>query len=266
MRAGDEVKCEICAAQHPLKNMREHVGRHVIELFRAPERINPEAHNKLSDHVSNKFSQGSCRLTRVQMGTNPCGFCGRNIDRSGGCIVDLSQAKTGKPSVRSACKYQHLLTARKYDDKMKRIQRNMCTNLPMHCPFCPKGINGVSYTVWSYNFIVHLWEKHSKDNNIPDLDPNTWLCAFISKDEEKFMGMTANDTETWRELHGVPDSEGLDQVYEDKDEDEPEEHKEEEHALIAQKQGVCGDKRRRSRAFTGTSTASTAPKPQKRRA
>jgi hypothetical protein len=146
------------------------------------------------------------------MGVNPCGFCGLDSSRPAGCKTQLLYGKAGKAAIKSTCPYFYTGITNKYEAKKIFSTQNPCTNLPMHCPVCKPGIANTRNTVWSYNFMMHLWHAHCTDGSIPGLDPKTWVEAFVSKAEESFMGICDADTDQWREVHEALNSEGIAQL------------------------------------------------------
>jgi hypothetical protein len=145
------------------------------------------------------------------MGTDPCGFCGLDSKRPSGCRLQLSM-NGSKNVIKSTCQYMYMppTILRNLEAQRVSSKDNICTNLPMHCPFCPQDIDGMRNTVWSYSFIMHLWEMHSSDGQIPRVDASTQSKSFITKTEEVAMDIIPTDTDRWRSEHHVPDSDEID--------------------------------------------------------
>ena len=78
-----------------------------------------------------------------------CGFCGLN------CTAVLVKNRNGKSTPKSACK-------RFYPFKVawaaKLSRRNLSTNIPILCSFCPAEQNNY---VWKYCLAAHLKSQHN---------------------------------------------------------------------------------------------------------
>ncbi|KAH6910032.1 hypothetical protein BKA70DRAFT_1046415, partial [Coprinopsis sp. MPI-PUGE-AT-0042] len=87
----------------------------------------------------------------------PCGFCGLD-----GCATQLIKAgKTGKPSfsIKSQCQYRYTRLQYKNTSTFNPAKPT-CTNVPIHCPLCPRAISGHPRTIWKYNAVMHLLTNH----------------------------------------------------------------------------------------------------------
>ncbi|KAF9002925.1 hypothetical protein BDQ17DRAFT_1203268, partial [Cyathus striatus] len=60
----------------------------------------------------------------------PCGFCG--MDNT--CLTTLIKKASGTVSIISNCIYHH--AQMKYKTASTFKPPNICTNVPIHCPFC----------------------------------------------------------------------------------------------------------------------------------
>ncbi|KAJ8092967.1 hypothetical protein PM082_011287 [Marasmius tenuissimus] len=179
--------CKICNNVVPIEDMREHVGAHILAVFRG----------------------GDTELGRSDaIGVDPCGFCGTE-----GCFTRLSittKKKTGQRSfkVESNCSYR--LSTLDYD----KARASSCTNLPLHCPLCPPSVSGHPVTIWKYNAIFHLVLNHPADKGAGTVPvPCSFLVeSFISKKEEGDMKMALELTESFRSSFAVDNSSDIEQM------------------------------------------------------
>ncbi|KAF8981384.1 hypothetical protein BDQ17DRAFT_1168214, partial [Cyathus striatus] len=132
--SGEVVSCHICGDEKMIKQMCEHVGKHVLAKFRG------------------KPDRGLLQEIEVE----PCGFCGREDV----CITTLTKKRNGAGSITSTCEYQDI--SMKYKSTTIFKPSNHCTNVPIHCPFCLPSISGVPKTIWKYNAINHFLIFHGK--------------------------------------------------------------------------------------------------------
>ncbi|KAK7015571.1 hypothetical protein VNI00_019065 [Paramarasmius palmivorus] len=174
------VMCPLeCEVEVSIRKLRSHVGRHVLHSLRKGK------------------EQDGC----VEVGIDPCGWCGM----SGTCITQLIQPPSGSVKVESNCTYRY--ERMRYDDAAKSTRATPCTNVPIHCPLCPKSISGQPVTIWKYNAIDHILINHAEPNaRIRDVDGALAADIFISLAEEKAMGIETEATKAYREDHGIPDS------------------------------------------------------------
>ncbi|EKM60333.1 uncharacterized protein PHACADRAFT_203559 [Phanerochaete carnosa HHB-10118-sp] len=132
----DSVKCLQCGETLLKRNVRSHVGSHILrQVVSAPEGPNM----KHTVHPS-----------------NPCGFCGR-----AGCDINL--VKTDSPASKytattSNCPHAHSFSW----NKARRFSSVMpCTNVPVQCLLCPKDPFTKLRTVyWKYNMFHHIQTAH----------------------------------------------------------------------------------------------------------
>lgn len=139
----------------------------------------------------------------VQIGIEPCGFCGREDT----CITRLVKKGTSS-KISSSCRYFY--ASMSYAAAAKSTKSTPCTNIPIHCPLCPPSPSGNPVTIWKYNAIVHLHTHHlTKENCLPDLPPAFMIDMHISKAEESAMGVGEESTDLWRDEYQVPDSDDI---------------------------------------------------------
>jgi hypothetical protein len=110
----------------------------------------------------------------LKLGHNPCGFCGLD-----GCTTLLkvkpgSKAGTGQV-VYSTCPYQHAKMS--YSAAKKMSKKSPHTNVPVHRSIC-------AATVWKYNFMLHMLDKHSTGDELPALPVATIVDIFVLRQEE----------------------------------------------------------------------------------
>lgn len=183
----DKVKCLICDTELALNKMRNHVGSHILHSLRDI----PDPNSPL-----------------VSVGAEPCGFCGMD-----GCLTQFKSKNTGGGSITSSCQYHYVGMV--YKAAASWSKGMPCTNVPINCPLCPISVSGDHQTIWKYNALYHLASEHSNENNSPPSIPGELLVQiFISKAEEKGLGITNIATDTWREQYNIPNSDGIEQVKE----------------------------------------------------
>jgi hypothetical protein len=101
-------------------------------------------------------------------------------------------------SVSSNCAYRHPTMS--YSAAAKYSKSTPCTNVPLHCPFCPTGLNGQQQTFWKYNLIHHMTLNHlTSTNELPALPGELLVASFISRAEETGLGVPGGKTQTARE-------------------------------------------------------------------
>ncbi|KAJ7498376.1 hypothetical protein B0H11DRAFT_1856325 [Mycena galericulata] len=180
--AQDLITCFTCEGQVKLSAMRNHVGHHI--LFALHERSDPKP-------------------TKTRVGADPCGFCGRD-----GCYTQLVIAG-GSSKITSNCGYHY--SKMNYKAAKNCTQNSPCTNIPIHRPLCPRSASGNPRTIWKYNAIYHLISEHTEENKeLPAIPAQFTIDTFIRRQEEEWMGITAQETDRYRELNHIPDSDAVD--------------------------------------------------------
>lgn len=143
----DVVPCFMCGAKTELYKMCNQVGSHILCSI------------KVDDQAES---------TVEQVGVNPCGFCGRD-----GCITHITQLKVqacGRGmAITSNCPYPSHYAGMQYKAAAKYTQYTPCTNVPIHCPLCPKALSGDEQTIWKYNVLYHLASEHSIGSTPPEI-------------------------------------------------------------------------------------------------
>ncbi|OSD00270.1 hypothetical protein PYCCODRAFT_1479355 [Trametes coccinea BRFM310] len=182
------VPCLLCGEKLPLSSMRDHVGHHILFSMR-------DVHDP--------------KDPAVQVGTEPCGFCGREDT----CITHLSK-KNGTNKISSSCRYHY--ASMSYSAAAKSTVTTPCTNVPIHCPLCPRTSSGSAATIWKYNTVSHLISTHVEmDKRLPGLPPQFLVDSHISMAEEKAMGIGEEWTARWRDVHDVPGSDDVQEAQEE---------------------------------------------------
>jgi hypothetical protein len=210
----DCVDCKVCGNLFKLKDMRTHVGEHVLQCSRAdPSDSNLDLLlKKVCEHL-NVFRASQLTLEH-QIGTEPCGFCGLDTAPSSECKTHLSLNRSNNLTVKSTCQYQFGFTqaCQLSSKKIWNTLTNQCTNHRMRCPLCKIHFKGEQSTVWSYNFVLHLWNCHTIDSlgTVPPVTPKTWTESYVSKAEEASMGVNLALTKAFRSRNDVPNSNDLD--------------------------------------------------------
>lgn len=104
----------------------------------------------------------------------------------------------------------------KYVKAMSFSARSPCTNIPLQCPLCLTGVpDEHKPAFWKYNFIHHITENHlDKSDELPTLPLDLILATHITQQEEEKLGIDAISTASWRDDHGIPDSDGIEAILE----------------------------------------------------
>lgn len=143
----------------------------------------------------------------AQVGVNPCGFCGLE-----GCVIYLKVVGS-KRTISCSCKYHY--TSMVYGQATKTTKNAPCTNVPIHCSICPPTSSGDQPTIWKYNIAYHLAEYHNDRATLPQIPGELLIETFISSQEEQWMGIGKDVTDSWRERNEAPDSEGIEVIREE---------------------------------------------------
>ncbi|PIL27027.1 hypothetical protein GSI_10166 [Ganoderma sinense ZZ0214-1] len=184
------IVCYLCGTKLPLKNMRNHVGHHIMYSMR---------------DVPDVLLKGE----NVEVPVEPCGFCGRE-DK---CITRLTP-KTGQGKVVSSCPYHY--RTMNYATAAKPTKTTPCTNIPIYCTLCPLSPSGQPATIWKYNAITHLYIAHSdKGSHLPPLPAQMVVDMHISKQEEAWMDVDEDFTDKWRKVNDIPGSDDVQETEEE---------------------------------------------------
>jgi hypothetical protein len=178
----DILPCFLCGEKTALKNMRNHVGGHILRTFRAVD------------------ATDECTLQSV--GDNPCGFCGLD-----GCLTQLLEKKGVSFTITSNCQYHY--AQMQYQAAAQLSKSSPCTNVPIHCPICPTSVSKAPQTIWKYNALFHLTSEHSTDSTPPQIPRQLLADMHITKEEEKALGVKPEATDAWREEHDIPGTDSL---------------------------------------------------------
>ncbi|KAF8056034.1 hypothetical protein FPV67DRAFT_1457452 [Lyophyllum atratum] len=241
----EKLPCRLCGTQLPLSKMRNHVGTHILRALRIAQF---KVYSESQDYYPNEAD-----VPGSEMCANPCGWCGLE-----GCRTQLVLKGTGakqKVTLVSDCDYHHSKMV--YSLAKNSTDGTPCTNIPLGCPLCSKTRNNQPNSFWKYNFIQHMIECHHDPNagSFPRIPVALWKSTHISRKEEDRMRIEVIQTEAYREMYQVPQSDGLDELQseenddleaerEDEGDSEDEEHERETSAV-------------RKRAFSSISYAST---------
>ncbi|KAJ7907261.1 hypothetical protein B0H13DRAFT_1579436, partial [Mycena leptocephala] len=88
------------------------------------------------------------------VGKDLCGFCGLD-----GCFTQLLMPKNKAVSVNSSCRYHY--SGMNYKSAQVTAARSPCTNVPIHCPFCPVDrVSCQPETIWKYRTMPHIAVAH----------------------------------------------------------------------------------------------------------
>ena len=111
-------------------------------------------------------------LRNELVGSNICGFCGRDICTN---KCKTRSKKRGIPIYtfdQSDCEYFYAFGRSKSFNKCS----NICTNRFDQCL-----VDGCITEIWKYNFQEHVQEKH------PGVDPDLYSAFKITEAEKKFL-------------------------------------------------------------------------------
>ncbi|KAJ3769635.1 hypothetical protein FB446DRAFT_626249, partial [Lentinula raphanica] len=170
-----------------LLDMRTHVGSHILLMLRGS-----------SENEQNKQIIGS----------NPCGWCGRDSS-VGGCWTRLVLDPKGKkqPRTESNCDYHY--RNMRYSAAAVFSVSSPCTNVPLHCRLCTESLSGEQRTFWKYNAMHHLLSEHSSEESgeelsLPQVPLEFILETFTSRKEEAALGVNEKSTQDYRDTYDLP--------------------------------------------------------------
>ncbi|KAH6884031.1 hypothetical protein BKA70DRAFT_1074403, partial [Coprinopsis sp. MPI-PUGE-AT-0042] len=175
--AMEEVQCRLCPFKTELRAMRNHVGTHILWSNR----------DKVDLRLGND----------IKVGIDPCGWCGLD----GQCKTQLVTDSKGASKILSTCDYHY---AKISQSSAKRVSKSSpCTNIPIHCMICPQGLNHQHPTFWKYNLHHHILEFHASEGpdltrRYPSLPPQMVVDIYISREEERLLGIPEEDTKDYR--------------------------------------------------------------------
>jgi len=182
----DIISCHICQKSLPLKDMRNHVGQHILLSLRSCEDKN----------------------ATQEIGVNPCGWCGLD----GMCRTQLTEAGTSI-SITSDCDYHYARMA--YKRALVPSKRSPCTNVPLICPLCTP--NEEIGTFWKYNLLFHMAAHHLQDDEeFPPFPRQLIVQSHITKAEERELGVDEIHTGGWRDHSGWWNSDAIEAMESDK--------------------------------------------------
>ncbi|KAL1688639.1 hypothetical protein GGG16DRAFT_12755, partial [Schizophyllum commune] len=180
------VPCQLCNKLEQVKDMRNHVGKHIL---------------RANHGIEDDSLPADCTV-----GAEPCGWCGRD-DR--GCIVHLLIPKgKGARQTISNCRYHYATMP--YASASKSTKTNPVTNVPIHCPLCEPSDSGQPRTIWKYNAARHISIEHGDTSDGSCMLPADFIIdIFITSAEERAIGIPAANTKVWREGNRMPDSDDV---------------------------------------------------------
>ena len=76
----------------------------------------------------------------------------------------------------------------------------------IHYPLCPTAVSGDPLTIWKYNALYHLISEHSSGSTPPLIPGQLLVQMFITKEEEKALGISEHNTVDWRRENNIPDT------------------------------------------------------------
>ncbi|KAI1781848.1 hypothetical protein LXA43DRAFT_958147 [Ganoderma leucocontextum] len=190
---------------------RNEDGHECLKILDVPAPLSTEKHSgdlKIPCLVCKTSTAYPLKSMRNHVGTEPCGWCGLD-----GCLTQLT-IKGSTRTVASSCRYHY--ASMSYSQAAKYSNASPCTNVPIHCPFCPRSAAGLPRTIWKYNAMQHLILEHMEHgegedgDHLPRIPPAELMVSMhISRREEKKLNIDEEMTEQWRGLYGVPGSDAI---------------------------------------------------------
>ncbi len=114
---------------------------------------------------------------RIDRNATPCGFC---LSSGDACAIYVKRGKGAKSG--DILDMQRTRCPSKYKLSIARTSTSTltspCTNVPLRCPYCPKG----SPAVWKYNMPCHLRRAHRLD---PEAFASIWKPSTSESESMK---------------------------------------------------------------------------------
>ena len=194
--AKEIVPCQLCSQPYKIKDMRAHVGRHILHS----SRLQVEDSDSDSDLPRpDTMTEDNEAFTT----TDPCGWCGQE----GHCITQLV-AKGKNFAVISNCDYHY--TRMQYTKASTFVSgKSICTNVPLRCHLCKHDTDQPFQvpTFWKYNFIHHIIKYHIGETSSLPLE--MIVETHISVEEGEAMGIPAKSTRSYRTAHDLLNSDDI---------------------------------------------------------
>ncbi|KLO07944.1 hypothetical protein SCHPADRAFT_1001296 [Schizopora paradoxa] len=212
-RADDLLPCFLCGNMYKLKEMRAHVGGHIIKAFREVEDPSLKA--------------------GYTVAADPCGWCGQDPAISK-CVTQLAKSKGKKDpkgakgagdaepedgadeekhklKLTSTCVYAY--SRMSYNTSRIFSKSNPCTNVPIPCQMCPETQSGDPRTIWKFNAIFHIIAEHAEDEYAPVVVPTELLFGMhVQRREETALGVCEESTTQYRDRYDVPPSDDFEEM------------------------------------------------------
>ena len=106
-----------------------------------------------------------------------------------------------------------------YKSALQSTKSMPCTNVPIHCPFCPQTLSGEPRTIWKYNVISHLIYEHpepvtgtTNTYKLPLIPGKLLVDMFVSRQEELWMGISESTTFEYRDDFELPGSDDIEEI------------------------------------------------------
>ncbi|KAJ7724109.1 hypothetical protein B0H16DRAFT_1333685 [Mycena metata] len=184
LEAKEQVQCKLCGTATKLSLMRNHVGQHLLFALREKE--------------------DQSVFLEITIGGEPCGWCGLE----GQCYTQVTP-KNSTVQITSNCPYHYARMV--YKSAATFSKATPCTNVPLQCPLCPLSKSGNRKTVWKYNAFFHLLAEHSTSGQRPpDVPPQFYVDTRVRRAEEEALGITTEETDRFRAVNTLPDSDDWD--------------------------------------------------------
>ncbi|KAF9457045.1 hypothetical protein BDZ94DRAFT_1228616 [Collybia nuda] len=188
--AEDNIDCYLCEKSLKLKDMRKHVGKHLLLALRDVEDPAPLRPGVVVKDI-----------------IDACGWCGRD-----GCQTHLIK-KGSSISITSNCPYHYQKLS--YKRALQSSQASPCTNVPIHCPICPPSLTGQPKSFWKYNALYHLASHHlTPEGLFPTVPPQLLVEIYITSKEEASVGICQSKTDEFRDFWDIPDTDGFEIIQE----------------------------------------------------
>ena len=159
---------------------------------------------KLSKRVERYLYMSLCAratLISLQLGLEPCGFCGGD-----GSTVKLDCMGQKQFKIVSSCHYAYV--SFNYERAKLPTKSSPCSNIPIACPYCntPDG----AHFIWKYNAVTHMATNHPDEVLPLELLAQMHISQMhISLTEAEFMKADQKAMKSCRKLNDLMDSDDL---------------------------------------------------------
>ncbi|KLO09091.1 hypothetical protein SCHPADRAFT_879793 [Schizopora paradoxa] len=195
-KANDLIPCLLCDNQIQFRDMRAHVGGHILLASR---------------ETTDTSLKPGCTIS-----ADPCGWCGQDPVVSK-CTTQLIRTKeedgTITSKVKSNCIYAY--SRMSYNGSRVLTKANKCTNIPIHCLMCPLTQSGHPRSVWKYNAVFHVAAEHEDESgSLEDIPVDFLFDMHVKRSEELALGVCDESITQFRDTYNVPASDVIQEMRE----------------------------------------------------